>query len=119
MTNSRIKEIAPGLNSEAIATDIHFRYDPAKKEAQADFHFQDFIVKADDNTTLPYGSNRYDTIVARLDSVLTRNIGKGLIDPVTLQPMNFTAAGLLVAMKQLANDLHNERAALMVPTGNP
>lgn len=110
MANSRITELAPGLVSEAIATDIHLRYNPATGAVTAAFHFQNFITK--DGACLDFADARYDAITVDLSEVAERRFGIGVADPVTgLRLDSVSGAGILAMMKVAADTLHNERAA--------
>lgn len=112
MANSRIRSIAPGINAEAIATDIHLRYNPATGAAQADFHFQDFVMVGTE--CADFANGKYDFIPVPLESVATKCYGVGLVDPVTGLKLDYvSAAGIMMLMKAASDGVHNDRAALM------
>lgn len=112
MTNSRIKELAPGVTAEAIATDIHLRYNPATGAIQADFHFQDFVTV--NGQCVDFANGKYDFLPAGIDTLATKQFGTGLVDPVTgLLLDHVSGAGIVLLIKAAADALHNERAAIM------
>lgn len=110
--NPRIKDLGNGLQSEAIATDIHLRYDPATGDASVDFHYQDFVTVNGGTVTLPY-SGAWDLIVQPLSVLATRHVGAGVVDPITgLSYNGATGLGLMAIFKALADTFYRERAAL-------
>lgn len=114
MSNARIKDLGNGLKAEAVATDIHLRYDPATQSFQVDFHFQDVVTLADGTTIPGFTNGMYDMISVAQSALVTEKYGVGLVDPVSqLRLDNVTGAGVAAIIRAAADIVYNKRAAAM------
>lgn len=113
MSNSRIKDVPgiPGAKSEAIADTIILRYNPVTQDMELTLSFRDYLTDAE-GTAVGFADSSYDQIVARLDTLGMRDVGAGL-DGVSGEPLDGVLGYDVVNIfRKLADDLHNERAAL-------
>lgn len=114
MANSRIKDVPgiAGAHTEAIADTIILRYNPVTQDMELTLSFRDYLTD-EDGVAVGFAGADYDQIVARLDTLGPRDVGEGLTEVFTDRPMDGLAGYDVVnVFRKLADDLHNERAAL-------
>jgi len=114
MANSRIKDV-PGLEgakSEAIADTIILRYNPVTQDMELTLSFRDYLTN-EEGVAVGFSGSNYDQIVARLDTLGMRDVGEDLEGVVSGAPLDGVLGYDVVNIfRKLADDLHNERAAL-------
>lgn len=107
--NSRIRNLAPGIDVERIAVESHFFYDPLTGNANVIFQGMEFLILEGDVNKMLEGREALSTTS---DAIALRAFAPGLLDPVTGQDLsNVSAAGVVVYLKAVYDTLHNERAA--------
>lgn len=107
--NSRIRNLAPGVDVERIAVESHFFYDPLTGNANVVFQGMEFILL--DGAVNKMLDGR-EPLTTTSDAIATRLFGTALVDPVTGADLSqVSAAGVVVYLKAVYDILHNERAA--------
>lgn len=117
MANSRIKDVPgiPGAKSEAIADTIILRYDPVAQNMELTLSFRDYLTDSE-GTAVGFADSRYDQIVAGLDTLGMRDVGEGIEGVVNGDELiGLLGYDVVNIFRKLADDLHNERAALNTP----
>lgn len=112
--NSRIKDVPgiPGAKTEAIADTIILRYDPVAQDMELTLSFRDYLTDSD-GVAVGFANDKYDQIVARLDTLGLRDVGEGLTGAGSDEPLDGVLGYDVVNIfRKLTDDLHNERAAL-------
>jgi len=108
-TNSRIRNLAPGVDVERIAVESHFFYDPLTGNANVVFQGMEFLIVEGAVNKMLDGR---EPLTTTSDEIALRTFAPGLADPVTGQDLsNVSAAGIVVYLKAVYDTLHNERAA--------
>jgi|GEM_PF-1402826 len=108
-TNSRIRNLAPGVDVERIAVESHFFYDPLTGNANVVFQGMEFLIL--DGAVNKMLDGR-EPLTTTSDEIAVRQFAAGLSDPVTGQDLsNISAAGIVIYLKAVYDTLHNERAA--------
>lgn len=117
MANSRIKDVPgiAGAKSEAIADTIILRYNPVSQDMELTLSFRDYLTDAE-GTAVGFADSSYDQIIARLDTLGMRDVGADLEGIGSGVPLDGVLGYDVVNIfRKLADDLHNERAALNAP----
>lgn len=107
-TNSRIRNLTPGVDVERIAVESHFFYDPLTGNANVVFQGMEFLILEGAVNKMLDGR---EPLTTTSDEIALRTFAAGLADPVTGQDLsNVSAAGIVVYLKAVYDTLHNERA---------
>jgi len=115
--NSRIRNLAPGVDVERIAVESHFFYDPFTGSANVVFQGMEFLLLEGAVSKMLDGR---EALATTSDSIATRLFGAGLTDPVTGADLSeVSAAGVVVYLKAVYDKLHNERAVALAGISQP
>lgn len=118
-TNARLREIAPGVIAERLATAIHLFWNPADDSCSIAFQTTEHLYVNDQWQPFSGGPGG-EVLSVQLAQILARTFGEGQLDPVTgVELDEVSAAGVMLIIKRAFDVLYNERAAAANPDPNP
>lgn len=106
--NVRIRDLAPGVTAERIASSTHIDYDPTTGSMIITFVAPEYLVLDGTVTDLV---GRSEAMRITFDEIATRKFGANELDPVSEVPLDeITVAGIALLIKRAFHLLYNERA---------
>ncbi|MEX2964264.1 hypothetical protein [Microbulbifer sp. TYP-18] len=108
-TNARLREIAPGVLAERLATEVHLFWNPADDSASIAFQTSEHLCVAGQWQPLVPDAVGGQVLELNLADIRTRTFASGLNDPVTGVDLGgVTPAGLMLLIKNAFDKLYNE-----------
>jgi hypothetical protein len=109
--NARLREIAPGVIAERLATATHLFWNPVDDSCSIAFQTTEHLYV--NGQWQPFnGGPGGEVLSVQLTEILARTFGEGLLDPVTGAELDqVSAAGVMLIIKRAFDMLYNERAA--------
>lgn len=109
MSNSRIREITPGVMVERVAADIHISYNTLTQGANITFQGEEFLLDAAAKPVAALAGR--EALHTSLGAIAGRTFDVG-IDPVTGADLSrISVAGIGNLIRAVYDQLHNARAA--------